>query len=197
MMLFGRWREARSVQPGLGGRARGLQPLFRRFVDDFQQRGGNSPKCRRAVGEGTPRSGKVVRLDRARRSAQWWHEPSGLTFGIFWHRFTAWAENPTLAIARDMELSYGDHLGYDEAWIGEHHSAGWSSSPPELVIAAPPSARDTSMLGSGVTSLPYHNPLARGPALRALDQHDARTAPWLGCGAGALVSDATCWASSP
>ena len=30
--------------------------------------------------------------------------------------------NPTLGFARDLELlEWLDHLGYDEAWIGEHH----------------------------------------------------------------------------
>src|SRR5947207_114486 len=55
----------------------------------------------------------------------------GLTFGIFLAPFHRVGENPTLAIARDMELlEWLDHLGYDEAWIGEHHSAGW-----ELIAA--------------------------------------------------------------
>ena len=37
-----------------------------------------------------------------------------------------------------MELiQWLDYLGYDEAWIGEHHSAGWETiSSPELFIAA-------------------------------------------------------------
>ncbi|MBS0642321.1 MAG: LLM class flavin-dependent oxidoreductase, partial [Proteobacteria bacterium] len=50
----------------------------------------------------------------------------GLTFGIFLAPFHRQGENPTLALDRDVELiQWLDHLGYDEAWIGEHHSAGW------------------------------------------------------------------------
>ena len=50
----------------------------------------------------------------------------GLTFGIFLAPFHRLGENPTLALDRDVELiQWLDHLGYDEAWIGEHHSAGW------------------------------------------------------------------------
>ena len=34
-------------------------------------------------------------------------------------------QNPTLAIERDLALIVAmDGLGFDEAWIGEHHSAG-------------------------------------------------------------------------
>jgi limonene 1,2-monooxygenase len=41
-------------------------------------------------------------------------------------------DNPSLAMARDIEMiEWLDHLGHDEAWIGEHHSAGWE------VIASP------------------------------------------------------------
>ena len=56
----------------------------------------------------------------------------GMKFGIFLAPFHSLGENPTLAMARDMELiEWLDWLGYDEAWIGEHHSAGWEliSSP--------------------------------------------------------------------
>ena len=49
----------------------------------------------------------------------------GLQFGIFLAPFHRLGENPTVAMARDMELiEWLDELGYDEAWIGEHHSAG-------------------------------------------------------------------------
>src|SRR5438552_4148679 len=84
----------------------------------------------------------------------------GLTFGIFLAPFHRVGENPTLAIARDMELlEWLDHLGYDEAWIGEHHSAGWELiASPELVIAAAAERTRHIMLGSGVTSLPYPDP---------------------------------------
>ena len=47
-------------------------------------------------------------------------------------------ENPTLALKRDMELIESlDRLRLDEAWIGEHHSAGWEAiSSPEIFIGA-------------------------------------------------------------
>ena len=62
----------------------------------------------------------------------------GMKFGIFLAPFHRVGENPTLAIDRDMELiEWLDHLGYDEVWIGEHHSAGWELiASPEIMIAA-------------------------------------------------------------
>ena len=60
----------------------------------------------------------------------------GMKFGIFLAPFHRVGENPTLAINRDVELlEWLDWLGYDEAWIGEHHSAGWELiALPELII---------------------------------------------------------------
>ena len=115
----------------------------------------------------------------------------GLIFGIFLAPFHRAGDNPTLAIARDMELiEWLDHLGYDEAWIGEHHSAGWELiASPELVIAAAAERTKNIRLGSGVTSLPYHHPLLVANRFVQLD-HMTRGRAMLGCGPGALVSDA-------
>ncbi len=115
----------------------------------------------------------------------------GLRFGIFLAPFHRVGDNPTLAIARDLELvSWLDHLGYDEAWIGEHHSAGWEIiASPEIFIAAAAERTKHIMLGSGVTSLPYHHPLLVAQRFVQLD-HMTRGRVMLGCGPGALVSDA-------
>jgi limonene 1,2-monooxygenase len=80
----------------------------------------------------------------------------GMKFGIFLAPFHKVGENPTLAMNRDMELiEWMDHLGYDEVWIGEHHSAGWELiASPEVFIAAAAERTRHIMLGSGVTSLP-------------------------------------------
>src|SRR5262245_18269065 len=115
----------------------------------------------------------------------------GLKFGIFLAPFHRVGENPTLAIGRDMELiEWLDHLGYDEAWIGEHHSAGWGLiATAELTIAAPVERTRHIMLGSGVTSLPYYLPLMVAQRFVQLD-HMTRGRDMLGCGPRALVSDA-------
>ncbi len=115
----------------------------------------------------------------------------GMQFGIFLAPFHRRGDNPTLAIARDIEMiELLDRLGYDEAWIGEHHSAGWEViAAPELVIAAAAERTRHIRLGSGVTSLPYHHPFLVAQRFVQLD-HMTRGRAMLGCGPGALVSDA-------
>ena len=115
----------------------------------------------------------------------------GLKFGIFLAPFHRLGENPTLAIARDVELlQWLDWLGYDEAWIGEHHSGGGElNASPDLIIAAPAGKTKHIKLGSGVTSLPYHHPLMVAQRFVQLD-HMTRGRAMLGCGPGALTSDA-------
>ena len=115
----------------------------------------------------------------------------GLKFGVFLAPFHRLGENPTLAIDRDVELlQWLDYLGYDEAWIGEHHSAGWELiALPELIIAAAAEKTKHIKLGSGVTSLPYHHPFMVAQRWVQLD-HMTRGRAMLGCGPGALTSDA-------
>lgn len=115
----------------------------------------------------------------------------GLKFGVFLAPFHRVGDNPTLAIERDIDmLVHLDKLGYDEAWIGEHHSAGWEViASPELIIAAAAERTKHIMLGSGVTSLPYHHPFLVAQRFVQLD-HMTRGRAMLGCGPGALVSDA-------
>jgi limonene 1,2-monooxygenase len=115
----------------------------------------------------------------------------GMQFGIFLAPFHRRGDNPTLAMARDIEMiELLDRLGYDEAWIGEHHSAGWEIiASPELIIAAAAERTKHIRLGSGVTSLPYHHPFLVAQRFVQLD-HMTRGRAMLGCGPGALVSDA-------
>lgn len=114
-----------------------------------------------------------------------------MRFGIFMAPFHSLGENPTLCLERDMELlEWIDHLGFDEAWIGEHHSAGWETiSSPELFIAAAAERTKYLKLGTGVVSLPYHHPLMVANRMILLD-HMTRGRVMLGVGPGALVSDA-------
>lgn len=115
----------------------------------------------------------------------------GLRFGIFLAPFHRVGDNPTLAIGRDLELvQWLDTLGYDEAWIGEHHSAGWEIiASPEIFIGSALERTKHIMLGTGVTSLPYHHPFLVAQRFVQLD-HMSRGRTMLGCGPGALVSDA-------
>jgi len=60
---------------------------------------------------------------------------------------------------------------------------------PEVFIAAAAERTRHIKLGSGVTSLPYHHPLMVAERFVQLD-HMTRGRAMLGCGPGALVSDA-------
>src|SRR4029453_18905579 len=113
----------------------------------------------------------------------------GMKFGIFLAPFHRIGENPTLALSRDIELiEWLDYLGYDEVWIGEHHSAGWELiASPEIFMGAAAQLTKHIMLGSGVTSLPYHHPLLVAQRFVQLDHMTPRRA-MLGCGPGGPVS---------
>ena len=117
--------------------------------------------------------------------------PERMKFGIFLGPFHRAGENPTLALDRDLELvQWLDGLGYDEAWIGEHHSAGWEIiSSPEVFIAAAAERTRHIKLGTGVISLPYHHPLMVANRMAQLD-HMTHGRVMLGVGPGALPGDA-------
>jgi limonene 1,2-monooxygenase len=114
-----------------------------------------------------------------------------MKFGIFMAPFHRVGENPTLALERDMQLiQWLDELGYDEAFIGEHHSAGWEIiSSPEIFMAVAAARTRRIMLGSGVVSVPYHHPFHIANRFALLDQL-THGRVILGCGPGALPSDA-------
>ncbi|SFP89806.1 limonene 1,2-monooxygenase [Geodermatophilus dictyosporus] len=113
-----------------------------------------------------------------------------LRFGTFLAPFHPAGENPTLALQRDLELvEHLDRLGYDEAWIGEHHSAGTEIiASPEIFIAAAAERTKHIKLGTGVTSIAYHNPLWVAERMVLLD-HLTRGRVMLGCGPGSLPTD--------
>jgi limonene 1,2-monooxygenase len=100
-------------------------------------------------------------------------------------------QNPTLALERDLQLiEHLDALGFDEAWFGEHHSAGYEIiASPEVFIAAAAQRTRHIRLGTGVSSLPYHHPFMLADRLVLLD-HLTRGRLMVGVGPGALPSDA-------
>lgn len=114
-----------------------------------------------------------------------------MKFGIFLAPFHRLGENPTLALERDFKLiELLDELGFDEVWVGEHHSAGWETiASPEVFIAAAAERTRRIKLGTGVISLPYHHPLMVANRMVLLD-HITRGRAMLGVGPGNLYTDA-------
>ncbi len=114
-----------------------------------------------------------------------------MRFGSFIAPFHPPDHNPTLSLEWDLELvEHMDRLGFDEAWIGEHHSAGSEIvASPEIFIAAAAARTRNIKLGTGVVSLPYHNPLWVAERMVLLD-HLTRGRVMFGVGPGALPTDA-------
>lgn len=116
-----------------------------------------------------------------------------MRFGTFMGPFHAHrGQNPTLALHRDLELvQHLDTLGYDEAWFGEHHSGATELiASPEIFCAHAAGLTKRIKLGTGVISLPYHNPLWVADRAILLD-HLLRGRFMLGIGPGVLPSDAS------
>ena len=154
---------------------------------------------RPGAGPGTAVRFRRPTLTRRAESPTWGYDMADrLRFGIFMAPFHQAGENPTLALERDLELvAHLDRLGWDEAWIGEHHSAGTEIiASPEIFIAAAAERTRHIKLGTGVISVAYHNPymvaeravlldhltrgrfmLGVGPGLAADRRHHARPRP--------------------
>jgi limonene 1,2-monooxygenase len=118
-------------------------------------------------------------------------ESRALRAGIFLPPFHPDDEDPMLCMERDFELmQWLDKLGFAEAWIGEHHSGGYEIyGQPELFIATAAERTRHIRLGTGVISLPYHNPLMVADRIVQLD-YQTRGRAMFGFGPGLLASDA-------
>src|SRR4051794_36570940 len=89
----------------------------------------------------------------------WWP----LKFGAFHppHKVGAIrGGNVTRLLEEDLEMiELMDRLGYDEIWIGEHHTGGVElAAPPDTMIWAAVQRTSRIHIGAGVVSLPYHHP---------------------------------------
>ncbi len=114
-----------------------------------------------------------------------------LGFGVFYAPFHPCGQDPTLALEYDLErIEALDRFGYDEAWVGEHHSGGYELiGSPEIFIAAAAQRTKHIRLGTGVVSMPYHHPWLLADRICLLD-HLTRGRLIFGTGPGALPTDA-------
>jgi len=115
-----------------------------------------------------------------------------LRFGMFLPPYHARHDNPSLALHRDLALvEHIDRLGFDEVWVGEHHSAAFENiGSPEMFIASVAERTRHIRMGTGVASLGYHQPLMLAERINYLD-HITRGRVMFGVGPGALPSDAS------
>lgn len=94
-----------------------------------------------------------------------------LRFGAFLQPIHDPVVDAGVALADDLDLVvHLDRLGFDEAWIGEHHSTGWETIPsPAVFIAAAAARTQRIRLASGVVPLPLHHPLVTAGEYALLD----------------------------
>jgi limonene 1,2-monooxygenase len=116
---------------------------------------------------------------------------NSLQHGLFIAPYHDVVESPTIGLRRDLEIvEWADQLGFAEAWFGEHHSTGWETiDSPELMIAAAAERTRRIRLGTGVVSMPYHNPLMVANRILQLD-HMTMGRVMFGMGPGLLPTDA-------
>src|SRR5947207_5627089 len=86
-------------------------------------------------------------------------------------------------------LRWLDELGYQEAWIGEHHTAPWEPHPsPDLILAHAFRQTKNCRLGPGGFLLPYHHPAELAKRVAVLD-HLSEGRLNFGVAASGLPSD--------
>ena len=114
-----------------------------------------------------------------------------MKFGAFLAPHHPIGEHPMLQMRNDIKFAaHLDALGYDEFWVGEHHSTGWEMiASPEMFLAAVGEHTARIRLGTGVVSLPYHHPFNIAQRMVQLD-HMTGGRVIFGTGPGALPSDA-------
>ena len=87
------------------------------------------------------------------------------------------------------QLIFLDELGFSEAWIGEHFTAGWENiSAPDLLIAKAIPLTSNIIFGTGVSCLPQHDPFVLAHRIAVLD-HIAKGRFYWGIGAGSFIGD--------
>src|SRR6476646_8907732 len=54
------------------------------------------------------------------------------------------------------EIAYAERLGYDEVWVGEHHTGAYENIPaPDIFIAKASALTNRMRLGTGTILRPY------------------------------------------
>jgi alkanesulfonate monooxygenase SsuD/methylene tetrahydromethanopterin reductase-like flavin-dependent oxidoreductase (luciferase family) len=96
-----------------------------------------------------------------------------LRFGLLWpFRNPSWARRPWQELYRDhLELiAESEALGFDHAWLSEHHFVDDGYSPSLSAIGGAVAARTTRIrIGTFVLLLPLHNPVEVAENAATLD----------------------------
>ena len=105
-----------------------------------------------------------------------------MRFGAFIAPHFPADEHPNLAIEEDMDrVVWLEKMGFQEAWIGEHHSGGWEiNGSPELFAAAASQRTQTIKFGMGVSRCLTITPIwwPTGSASLTISPRAARCSAW-------------------
>ena len=98
----------------------------------------------------------------------------------------------------DMEqMVFLDEIGFREAWIGEHFTAGWENIPaPDLFIAKAAALTERIIFGTGVSCLPQHDPFMLAHRIAVLEPLLKGRFYW-GVGAGSFIGDFEAFGINP
>ncbi len=108
-------------------------------------------------------------------------------FGVLMAPFHKIDVSPTLHYERDLQLiELVDRLGFQEAWLGEHHSGGYEPIGSPEILPPPRERTKTSNWARPSTRFPYHNPFLLAERLVTLD-HLSRGRAIMGFGPGQLL----------
>ena len=112
-------------------------------------------------------------------------------FGVFFAPHHPHNADPALQLRQDLKLMTElDDMGFDEIWVGEHHSNGSEIiAAPDLMLAAAAENTKHIRLGTGVVSMSYHHPLITAGRITQLDNM-TRGRVIFGTGPGKLALDA-------
>ena len=121
-----------------------------------------------------------------------------MRFGIFAMPEHPPREHVTLSFDRDIDhIVLAEKLGFDEFWIGEHHTGGFETVPNcEYMIAKASALTSRIRLGTGMVQLPYHDPFLVAERLAFLD-HLTHGRLEYGFGGGGLPTDKALFQLAP
>lgn len=98
----------------------------------------------------------------------------------------------------DLEvIRWLDELGYQEAWVGEHHTVPWEPNPsPDLLLARAFAETRRIRLGPGGFLLPFHHPAELASRAVMLD-HLSEGRLNLGIAASSIPTDQAMFGMTP
>ncbi|MFN0153670.1 MAG: LLM class flavin-dependent oxidoreductase [Gaiella sp.] len=86
------------------------------------------------------------------------------------HRPDQWDQQQVYKYEMEM-IEYAEELGFDGAWIAEHHFRDYGTCPSIMNFASFVAARTSRIkIGSGIVVLPFHHPLRAAEDAAMVDQ---------------------------